>query len=147
MTAAEPSPAPGDPVCTAVSGRGPFRAGDLVQLPDPKGRHSTITLLAGKTYHSHKGNFPHDDLIGCPEGSVVRTSGGQEFLAFRPLLSDFVLSMPRGATVVYPKDAAMIIGYADVFPGARVIEAGAGSGALSCSLLRAVGETGEVHSY
>jgi tRNA (adenine57-N1/adenine58-N1)-methyltransferase len=78
---------------------------------------------------------------------VVTSTGGTAYLAFRPLLSDFVLSMPRGATVVYPKDAAMIIGYADVFPGARVIEAGAGSGALSCSLLRAVGATGEVHSY
>lgn len=127
--------------------RGPFRAGDLVQLTDPKGRHSTITLHEGKTYHSHKGNFPHDELIGAPEGSVVKTNGGQDFLALRPLLSDFVLSMPRGATVVYPKDAAQIVGLADIYPGARVIEAGAGSGALSCSLLRAVGEGGSVSSY
>jgi tRNA (adenine57-N1/adenine58-N1)-methyltransferase len=134
-------------VTPAVSGRGPFQAGDLVQLTDPKGRLSTITLLAGKTYHSHKGNFAHDDLIGCPEGSVIRTSGGQEFLAFRPLLSDFVLSMPRGATVVYPKDAAQIVGLADIHPGAHVVEAGAGSGALTCSLLRAVGPAGRVSSY
>jgi tRNA (adenine57-N1/adenine58-N1)-methyltransferase len=140
------SPEP-DPSSPAVCGRGPFRAGDLVQLTDPKGRHSTITLMAGKTYHSHKGNFPHDELIGSPEGSVIRTSGGQEFLALRPLLSDFVLSMPRGATVVYPKDAAQIVGLADIHPGAHVIEAGAGSGALTCSLLRAVGPEGRVSSY
>lgn len=118
-----------------------------MQLTDPKGRHSTITLAAGKSYHSHKGHFEHDELIGAPEGTVVHTNGGQDFLALRPLLSDFVLSMPRGATVVYPKDAAQIIGMADIFPGARVIEAGAGSGALSCSLLRAVGESGSVSSY
>ena len=127
--------------------RGPFRDGDLVQLTDPKGRHSTITLQTGKTYHSHKGNFGHDELIGAPEGTVVKTNGGQDFLALRPLLSDFVLSMPRGATVVYPKDAAQIVGLADIYPGARVLEAGAGSGALSCSLLRAVGEGGRVSSY
>ncbi len=131
----------------AAERRGYFRVGDLVQLTDPKGRHSTITLEAGKTYHSHRGNFPHDELIGQPEGSVVKTNGGVDFLALRPLLSDFVLSMPRGATVVYPKDAAQIVGLADIFPGARVVEAGAGSGALSCSLLRAVGEHGTVSSY
>ena len=130
-----------------TASRGPFRDGDLVQLTDPKGRHSTITLQAGKTYHSHKGNFGHDELIGAPEGTVVRTNGGQDFLALRPLLSDFVLSMPRGATVVYPKDAAQIVGLADIHPGARVLEAGAGSGALTCSLLRAVGEGGRVSSY
>jgi tRNA (adenine57-N1/adenine58-N1)-methyltransferase len=131
----------------AVTRHGPFLPGDLVQLTDPKGRQSTITLAVGKMYHSHRGNFGHDELIGAPEGSLVRTNGGQEFLALRPLLSDFVLSMPRGATVVYPKDAAQIIGLADIHPGARVVEAGAGSGALSCSLLRAVGTTGRVSSY
>lgn len=131
----------------AAQRRGYFRVGDLVQLTDPKGRHSTITLEAGKTYHSHRGNFPHDELIGQPEGTVVKTNGGVDYLALRPLLSDFVLSMPRGATVVYPKDSAQIVGLADIFPGARVVEAGAGSGALSCSLLRAVGEQGLVSSY
>ncbi|MGQ0625370.1 MAG: tRNA (adenine-N1)-methyltransferase [Sporichthyaceae bacterium] len=131
----------------APRARGVFHAGDLVQLTDPKGRHSTITLVAGKTYHSHKGHFAHDELIGAPEGSVVHTNGGQDFLALRPLLSDFVLSMPRGATVVYPKDSAQIVGLADIYPGARVLEAGAGSGALSCSLLRAVGEHGSLTSY
>ena len=86
-------------------------------------------------------------MIGQPEGIVVVSTGGTPYVAFRPLLSDFVLSMPRGATVVYPKDAAQIVGLADIFPGARVLEAGAGSGALSCSLLRAVGESGQVVSY
>jgi tRNA (adenine57-N1/adenine58-N1)-methyltransferase len=127
--------------------RGPFRIGDLVQLTDPKGRLSTFALQPGKTYHSHRGNFAHEDLIGQPEGTVVKTNGGVDYLALRPLLSDFVLSMPRGATVVYPKDAAQIVGLADIYPGARVLEAGAGSGALSCSLLRAVGETGLLSSY
>ncbi|SNR82560.1 tRNA (adenine-N1)-methyltransferase [Actinomadura mexicana] len=126
---------------------GPFRPGDQVQLTDPKGRINTITLQPGKVYHSHKGSVPHDDMIGSPEGSVFRSSGGVEYLAFRPLLADFTLRMPRGAAVVYPKDAAQIIAMADIFPGARVVEAGAGSGALSCFLLRAVGEHGLVSSY
>ncbi|MCI0687148.1 MAG: tRNA (adenine-N1)-methyltransferase [Sporichthyaceae bacterium] len=127
--------------------RGPFRAGDQAQLTDPKGRHHTITLEPGKSFHTHRGSFGHDGLIGAPEGSVVTTSGGVSYLALRPLLADYVLGMPRGAAVVYPKDAAQIIGMADIFPGARVVEAGAGSGALTCSLLRAVGDTGLVASY
>ncbi|WP_166350504.1 tRNA (adenine-N1)-methyltransferase [Phytoactinopolyspora limicola] len=126
---------------------GPFRAGDQVQLTDPKGRHHTITLDPGREFHTHKGSFKHDELIGAPEGSVVVSTGGTTYLALRPLLADYVLSMPRGATVIYPKDAAQIIAMADIFPGARVVEAGAGSGALAMSLLRAVGEHGHVHSY
>jgi tRNA (adenine57-N1/adenine58-N1)-methyltransferase len=126
---------------------GPFRAGDLVQLTDPKGRKSTIELVPGKEFHTHRGQIPHDALIGQPEGVVVTSAAGTAYLALRPLLSDYVLSMPRGATVVYPKDAAQIVQMADVFPGARVLEAGAGSGALSCSLLRAVGSAGYVSSY
>lgn len=126
---------------------GPFRAGDLVQLTDTKGRHHTFALQPGKQFHTHKGSFEHDALIGQPEGSVVRTTGGMDYLALRPLLSDYVLSMPRGAAVVYPKDAAQIVAMADLYPGARVLEAGVGSGALTCSLLRAVGDTGAVHSY
>lgn len=126
---------------------GPLRPGDLVQLTDTKGRMHTIELVEGKEFHTHRGVLAHDDLIGKPEGSVVTSVGGTAYVAFRPLLSDFVLSMPRGATVVYPKDAAQIVALADVFPGARVIEAGAGSGALTCSLLRAVGEEGLVSSY
>src|SRR6195256_6751616 len=131
----------------AARRRGPFQVGDQVQLTDPKGRHYTFTLEAGKQFHTHKGAFPHDELIGAPEGSVVRTTGNVAYLALRPLLPDYVLSMPRGAAVVYPKDSGQIIAMADIFPGARVIEAGVGSGALTCSLLRAVGHTGKVHSY
>lgn len=126
---------------------GPFRAGDQVQLTDPKGRINTITLQPGKLYHSHKGAIPHEEIIGSPEGTVFRSSGGTDYLAFRPLLADFAIRMPRGAAVVYPKDAAQIVAMADIFPGARVVEAGAGSGALSCFLLRAVGEHGLVSSY
>jgi tRNA (adenine57-N1/adenine58-N1)-methyltransferase len=118
-----------------------------VQLTDPKGRMHTIELIVGKEFHTHRGVIPHDALIGQPEGSVVSSAGGTAYLALRPLLSDYVLSMPRGATVVYPKDAAQIVATADIYPGARVVEAGAGSGALTCSLLRAVGASGSVTSY
>lgn len=127
--------------------RGPLRAGDRVQLTDPKGRLHTITLEPGRVFHTAKGALAHDDLIGGPEGVVVTSTKATPYLAQRPLLSDFVLSMPRGATVVYPKDAAMIVGMADVYPGAVVVEAGAGSGALTCSLLRAVGDGGRVRSF
>jgi tRNA (adenine57-N1/adenine58-N1)-methyltransferase catalytic subunit len=127
--------------------RGPFRSGDLVQLTDPKGRKHTITLAEGQAFHTHRGSLAHDDLIGQPDGSVVRSSGGTFYVALRPLLADFTLSMGRGAAVIYPKDAAQIVAFADMFPGARVLEAGAGSGALSCWLLRAVGEAGLVASY
>jgi tRNA (adenine57-N1/adenine58-N1)-methyltransferase len=130
-----------------ISASGPFQPGDRVQLTDPKGRHYTIVLEPGKEYHTHRGAIPHDLLLGQPEGSVVQSVGGTNFLALRPLLPDYVLSMPRGAQVIYPKDAAQICMYGDIFPGARVLEAGAGSGALSCSLLRAVGEKGSVQSY
>ena len=130
-----------------TSASGPFRAGDRVQLTDPKGRHYTIVLESGRTYHTHTGALEHDKLIGLPEGSVVTSAGGTSYLALRPLLPDYVLSMPRGAQVIYPKDAAQIVMWGDIFPGARVLEAGAGSGALTCSLLRAVGEHGSVTSY
>ncbi|WP_142061869.1 tRNA (adenine-N1)-methyltransferase [Pseudonocardia kunmingensis] len=126
---------------------GPFRAGDRVQLTDPKGRHYSLTLEAGGQYHTHRGGLAHDDLIGKPEGSVVVSPVGTPYLALRPRLADYVLSMPRGAQVIYPKDAAQILMWGDVFPGARVLEAGAGSGALTCSLLQAVGPDGAVVSY
>jgi tRNA (adenine57-N1/adenine58-N1)-methyltransferase len=127
--------------------RGPFRPGDRVQLTDPKGRRYSLVLQPGGQYHTHRGALEHDQLIGVPEGSVVTSAGGTSYLAMRPLLPDYVLAMPRGAQVIYPKDAAQIVMWGDVFPGARVIEAGAGSGALTCSLLRAVGEAGTVTSY
>jgi tRNA (adenine57-N1/adenine58-N1)-methyltransferase len=130
-----------------MSNDGYFSEGDRIQLTDPKGKMYTFTITAGKEWHTHKGWIVHNDLIGLPEGSVVSTSAGLKFTAFKPLLGDFVLSMPRGATIVYPKDAAMIIGVADVFPGARVIEAGVGSGALSISLLRAIGKDGKLFSF
>jgi tRNA (adenine57-N1/adenine58-N1)-methyltransferase len=127
--------------------RGPLQAGDQVQLTDPKGRSHLVSLQPGKSFHTHQGTLPHDDLIGSPDGCVVTSSGGTAYVALRPLLSDFTLSMRRGAAVIYPKDAAQILAVADVFPGARVLEAGAGSGALSCWLLRAIGEDGVLVSY
>ena len=129
-----------------MSEQGYFKAGNRVQLTDPKGKLYTFTITPGKEWHTHKGWINHDDLIGLPEGSVVSTTAGLKFTAFIPLLADYVLSMPRGATIVYPKDAAMIVGVADIYPGACVLEAGVGSGALTLSLLRAVGEAGSVHS-
>ena len=126
---------------------GPFRPGERVQLTDPKGRRHTVTLTPGKLFHTHRGAIAHDDLIGALEGSVVASTSGTQYLALRPLLTDFVLSMPRGAAVVYPKDAAQIVAMGDIAPGTTVLEAGAGSGSLSCALLRAVGETGHVLSY
>lgn len=118
-----------------------------MQLTDPKNKRHTITLKEDGVFHTHKGAIPHSELIGQPEGSVVRSSGGTQYLAFRHLLQDYTLAMPRGAAVIYPKDASMIVGMADIFPGARVIEAGVGSGALTCFLLRAVGPEGHVTSY
>ncbi len=126
---------------------GPLQPGDLVQLTDPKGRHHTFALRPGAVFHTHKGALAHDQILGRPEGIVVQSANGVPYLVLRPLLRDFVLSMPRGATVVYPKDAAAIVGLADVFPGATVVEAGAGSGALTCTLLRAVGTGGRVISF
>ncbi|TRZ58291.1 MAG: tRNA (adenine-N1)-methyltransferase [Streptomycetaceae bacterium] len=129
-----------------MSNLGYFAIGDRIQLTDPKGKLYSFTLIAGKEWHTHKGWITHDDLVGMPEGSVVSTTAGLKFTAFKPLLADYVLTMPRGATIVYPKDAAMILGVADIYPGARVLEAGVGSGALTISLLRAVGDSGSVHS-
>jgi tRNA (adenine57-N1/adenine58-N1)-methyltransferase len=126
--------------------RGPLAPGDQVQLTDPKGRMHTITLVPGKQFHTHKGVLEHDALLGGPD-CVSVVIGATTYLAQRPLLSDYVLSMPRGAQVVYPKDSANIVGMADIFPGAHVVEAGVGSGALSMSLLRAVGENGRLSSY
>jgi tRNA (adenine57-N1/adenine58-N1)-methyltransferase catalytic subunit len=130
-----------------MTAAGLLAPGERVQLTDPKGRRHTVTLVTGKLFHTHRGAIAHDDLIGRPDGSVVTSTSGTGYLALRPLLSDFVLSMPRGATVIYPKDAAQIVTLGDIYPGATVIEAGAGSGALTCSLLRAVGPMGRVISY
>jgi tRNA (adenine57-N1/adenine58-N1)-methyltransferase len=126
--------------------QGPLTAGEPVQLTDPKGRSHLITLRAGATFHTHRGALSHDDIIGGPDGNVVSSGGGTPYVVFRPLLADYTLAARRGAAVIYPKDAAQIVAFADVFPGARVLEAGAGSGALSCWLLRAVGDNGTVVS-
>jgi tRNA (adenine57-N1/adenine58-N1)-methyltransferase catalytic subunit len=127
--------------------RGPLREGEWVRLTDAKGRRHNFELVAGKKFFSNKGHLEHDDLIGQEEGFTLASSSGGEYLVFRPLLSEFVVSMPRGAAVVYPKDSAQIVALADIFPGAVVVEAGVGSGALTCSLLRAVGNHGQVHSF
>lgn len=127
--------------------RGPYQWGDRVQLSDEKGRHHTVSLVEGGELHSHRGVLAHELLIGLTDGSVVTNSHGTEYLAFRPLLSDFAMSMPRGAAIVYPKDAAHIVTFGDIFPGSVVVEAGVGSGALSLSLLQAVGPSGSVTSF
>jgi len=126
---------------------GPLEAGERITLADPKGRRHSILLAVGGQFHTAKGSVSHDDLISRPEGVVVTSTGGTPFLAMRPLLNEFTVKMPRGAAVIYPKDAAQILMSADIFPGARVLEAGAGSGALTCSLLRAIGQTGRLTSY
>ncbi len=126
---------------------GDLKAGERVTISDAKGRRHSVVLIPGATFHTTKGGIGHDDLIGRPEGVVVQSAGGAQYLAFRPLLEEFTVTMPRGAAVVYPKDAAHILVQTDIFPGARVLEAGAGSGALTIFLLRAVGSTGRLYSY
>jgi len=127
--------------------RGPLQPGEWIRLTDTKGRRHNIQLVEGKQFFTNRGSIDHDSLIGRPEGFSITSSAGGEYLVFRPLLNEFVVSMPRQAAVVYPKDAAQIVAMADVFPGARVVEAGVGSGALTCYLLRAVGPAGLVSSY
>ncbi|QIK66432.1 tRNA (adenine-N1)-methyltransferase [Nocardioides sp. HDW12B] len=127
--------------------RGPLQAGEWVRLTDAKGRKHNIELTPAKRFFANRGHVEHDELIGREEGFTVTSSGGAQYLVFRPLLNEYVVSMPRGAAVVYPKDAAQIVAMADIYPGAHVVEAGVGSGALTCSLLRAVGPTGRVSSY
>ncbi|WP_226841506.1 tRNA (adenine-N1)-methyltransferase [Brevibacterium sp. FME37] len=124
-----------------------LKSGEKIQLTDPKGRMHTIVLAAGELFHTHKGLIEHDAIIGRTEGIIVSNTGGIDFQVFRPRYEDFVLSMPRGAAVVYPKDSGLIVTLGDIFPGATVVEAGVGSGALSMALLRAVGPTGTLHSF
>ncbi len=126
---------------------GPLAEGDRVVLTDPKGRRHSVLLGAGKQFHSAKGHIAHDELIGGPDGVVATSSGGTPYVVLRPLLNDHIVSMPREATVVYPKDASQILMFGDIFPGARVLEAGAGSGGLTLALLRAIGPTGRLYSY
>ncbi len=126
---------------------GPLAAGERITLTDAKNRRHSVLLAVGGRFHTTKGAVDHDELIGGPEGVVVTSVGGTAYLALRPLLNEFTVTMPRGAQVIYPKDAAQIAMTADIFPGARVVEAGAGSGALTCTLLRAIGPTGRLTSY
>jgi tRNA (adenine57-N1/adenine58-N1)-methyltransferase len=121
--------------------------GDRVLLTDNRKRRHLVTLESGGQFHTHAGVVEHDALIGKPEGITVRTSRGARLVAVRPTLAEYVLEMPRGAQVIYPKDLGPILMLADVFPGARVLESGIGSGALTTALLRAVGPTGHVTGY
>lgn len=125
----------------------PLQAGEKVLLIDSRDRRYLITLSTGKQWHSHGGVLEHDAVIGSPEGVALKTSGGSKVIAFRPTLADYVLKMKRGAQVVYPKDIGLILVYADIYPGARVLEAGTGSGSLTLALSRAVGSDGHVVSY
>ncbi len=129
------------------SGAGLFRAGDLALLIDRKGRRRLIKLADDGVLHTHTGVLPHSEIIGAPEGTDLKTAGGAGYLIVRPTLGDYVLSMGRTATPIYPKDLGAIITYADIYPGAAVVEGGTGSGALAIAILRAVGERGHVTSY
>lgn len=126
---------------------GQLQPGDIVQLTDTKGHPHTVTLEAGRTFHTHKGGIEHDAILEAGEGSVVTSTRGTSYVVLRSRLEDFTLGMPRGATVVYPKDTARIVATADLRNGSRVLEAGAGSGALSAALITAVGPSGRVVSY
>jgi tRNA (adenine57-N1/adenine58-N1)-methyltransferase catalytic subunit len=125
----------------------PFEPGERALLIDSKERRYLVTLQNGKQFHSHMGTVEHDALIGELEGVSVQASKGGRLLAVRPTLSDFVLKMKRGAQVVYPKDIGLILVYADIYPGASVLEAGTGSASLALALARAVGDSGRVISY
>jgi tRNA (adenine57-N1/adenine58-N1)-methyltransferase len=125
----------------------PFSPGDLVLLVDAKRRRHLVTLESGGEFHSHAGIVRHDDVLGRDEGTTVRTTLGARVVAVRPTLAEYVLEMPRGAQVIYPKDLGPILMLADVHPGARVLESGVGSGALTMTLLRAVGPAGHVTGY
>jgi tRNA (adenine57-N1/adenine58-N1)-methyltransferase catalytic subunit len=125
----------------------PFLAGERALLFDSKQRRYLVTLVEGGEFHTHAGYVRHEQLLGQPEGTLVRSTAGARYTAVRPTLADFVLKMPRGAQVIYPKDLGPILLLADIFPGAKVLESGVGSGALTMTLLRAVGPTGSVVGY
>jgi tRNA (adenine57-N1/adenine58-N1)-methyltransferase len=131
-----------------MAAEAPLRPGEVILLVDlRRGKRHLVTLRAGQAFHSDRGFIPHDSLLGLPEGAVAVTSRGARYLALRPTLAEYVLEMPRGAQVIYPKDLATIALFADIGPGQTVVEAGLGSGALTLVLLRLVGPTGRVVSY
>jgi tRNA (adenine57-N1/adenine58-N1)-methyltransferase len=131
-----------------MSGDAPLQAGEsLLLIDERRGKRHLVTLRPGQHFHTDRGYIGHDALIGAPDGSTVKTSLGVRYLALRPTLGEYVLEMPRGAQVIYPKDLATICFFADVEPGQTVCEAGLGSGALTMALLRAVGPSGRVVSY
>ncbi len=111
--------------------------GELIMLVDTKNRKYVFRLEPGDDFQTHAGRLPHDDMIGAPEGTRVSTTRGQRFRMYRPTLSDFIVAMPRGAQVIYPKDIGAILLLADIGPGMDVFETGVGSGALSMAMLRA----------
>ena len=121
--------------------------GERVLLVDSRQRRHLVTLTVGGEFHSHAGVLAHDDLIGRSEGISARTTMGARLTVLRPTLAEYVLKMPRGAQVIYPKDLGPILILGDIFPGARVLESGVGSGALTMALLRAVGPAGSVVGY
>jgi tRNA (adenine57-N1/adenine58-N1)-methyltransferase len=125
----------------------PFTPGEQTLLIDAKGRRYLVTLEPGGEFHSHAGVLRHDDVLGADEGVTARTTLGARLTAVRPTLAEYILEMPRGAQVIYPKDLGPILLLADIFPGARILESGVGSGALTMTLLRAVGPTGHVTGY
>jgi len=125
----------------------PLGPGETVLLIDRKGRRYMVALAPGTEFHYHGGAIAHDDMLGQPEGVRVRSAKGHWVRVFRPTAGDWTVKAPRGAQVIYPKDQALIVGLADIGPGMTVVEAGAGSGALTCALLRAVGEHGRVVSF
>ena len=124
-----------------------FKYGDRVQLSDAKGNKHTIVLEQGKEFHTHRGAITHESIVGLDDGSMVSSSNGTTYMLLSPLLLDHILAMPRGAAVIYPRDSAQILVEADIFPGAKVVEAGVGSGGLSSYLLRAIGPTGSLTSF
>jgi tRNA (adenine57-N1/adenine58-N1)-methyltransferase len=125
----------------------PIAEGETVLLVDRGGNRRLVTLKAGGKAHGHKGYLEHDRMIGAREGVVVRSSSGATYVVFRPRLADYALEMPRKSAIVYPKDVGIILVWADVYPGATVVESGLGSGSLTLALLRAVGPTGQVIVY
>jgi tRNA (adenine57-N1/adenine58-N1)-methyltransferase len=127
--------------------RGPLQAGEDIILIDPKGEEHLLTLTPGKPIGTHRGNILHDDIIGKADGSRVWTARGVEYRVFRPTFNQYILNLKRHAQIIYPKDIGPILLWADIFPGATVVEAGIGWGALSIKLLEAIGPTGSLISY